>query len=111
MDGWDVAEQAAILIADDLYLASLEGIGPASLVYRPAAPGLHLIQVLARGRAAHYDAVVDEATEDYDITITPITPIQDGKPPVATPSKKGPPAAEQTAREATSKPAPNRCPS
>ncbi len=73
VDGWDVAEQAAILIADDLYLAPLEGIGPAPLVYTLAAPGLHLVQVLARGRAAQYDAVVDEATEDYDITITPVT--------------------------------------
>ncbi|WP_327635901.1 hypothetical protein OHB24_38650 [Kribbella sp. NBC_00482] len=71
-DGWEVGEQLVIPIDGELYLAPLDGGSPAYVVYTPPTPGFHLIRVLARGRAAHYDAVVWEASEDYDITITPV---------------------------------------
>lgn len=71
--GWDVGEQLAVPVMDDLYLAPLMGEHPAYLVYTPSTPGLHLIRVLARGRTTHYDAVVGEPTEDYDITIAPVS--------------------------------------
>ncbi|MFF0343157.1 hypothetical protein [Kribbella sp. NPDC004875] len=71
-DGWDVGQQAAIPIEGDMYLVPLMGSGSTPLVYTPAAPGLHLVRVLARGRRAHHEGV-DGPNEDYDITITPIT--------------------------------------
>jgi hypothetical protein len=73
VSGWEIGEQMAIAVTTDLYLLPMMPEDPATLVYTPAAPGLHLVRVLARGRAAHYDAVVAEASEDYAITITPIT--------------------------------------
>lgn len=69
--GWEVGEQLTITIDNELYLVPLMG-GAAPLAYTPSAPGLHLIRVLARGRTTHYDAVVWEPTEDYEITITPV---------------------------------------
>lgn len=71
--GWEIGEQIAVDVTSDLYLLSMTPEGGGTLVYTAGSPGLHLVRVLARGRAAHYDAIVDEATEDYDITITPIT--------------------------------------
>lgn len=71
--GWDVGEELAIPIEGELYLAPLMGENPAYPVYTPPNPGLHLVRVLARGRTTHYDTVAWEPSEDYDITITPIS--------------------------------------
>ncbi|TCC15471.1 hypothetical protein [Kribbella sindirgiensis] len=70
-DRWEVGEQLVIPVEGDLYLVPPMG-GPAYVVYTPPTPGLHLVRVLARGRTTHYDAVVWESSEDYDITITPV---------------------------------------
>ncbi|WP_329000893.1 hypothetical protein OHA18_41490 [Kribbella sp. NBC_00709] len=68
-----MGEELAIPISEELYLAPLMGESPAYPVYTPTDPGLHLVRVLARGRTTHYDAVVWEPSEDYDITITPVS--------------------------------------
>lgn len=70
--GWEVREQLVVPVEGELYLAPLDGGSPAYSVYTPPTPGLHLVRVLARGRTTHYDAVVWEPSEDYDITITPV---------------------------------------
>ncbi|GAA1555345.1 hypothetical protein GCM10009789_05990 [Kribbella sancticallisti] len=70
--GWEVGEQLAIPVEDELYLAPLMGENPAYPVYTPRSPGLHLIRVLSRGRTTHHDVVVWEPSEDYEVTIAPV---------------------------------------
>ncbi|MDX6242203.1 MAG: hypothetical protein QOG10_7148 [Kribbellaceae bacterium] len=73
MAGWDIGEEDDIYIAGELYALSPLADLPDGAVFTPAAPGLHRIRVLARGRAAQYDFVVDQPTEEYGVTIWPTT--------------------------------------
>ncbi|HEY3562733.1 MAG TPA: hypothetical protein VGL05_34940 [Kribbella sp.] len=70
---WEVGEELATHLDGELYLAPLMGQSPAYSVYTPAGPGLHLVRVFARGRTTHYDAVVWEPSEEYEVTITPVS--------------------------------------
>ncbi|MFF1819427.1 hypothetical protein ACFVWG_19165 [Kribbella sp. NPDC058245] len=68
---WEIAEEMSLQIDGDLYLVPLVPEGPVIKVYSPPAPGPHVVQAFARGRANHYDSVVEDPTEDYLITIAP----------------------------------------
>lgn len=71
--GWEVGEQVTITIHNELYLVPLMGNTPAPLAFTPQTPGLHLVRVLARGHTTNYDIPTWVPTEDYEITITPVT--------------------------------------
>jgi hypothetical protein len=70
---WEIAEQMTLQVKGDLYLVPLVPEGPVVKIYSPPAPGPHIVQAFARGRATHYDSVVEEPTEDYLIAIAPTT--------------------------------------
>ncbi|WP_432877442.1 hypothetical protein ACQPYH_28730 [Kribbella sp. CA-245084] len=70
---WELGEEMTMQVRKDLYLVPLVPEGPIIKVYSPSVPGPHLIRAVARGRATHYDSVVEEPTEDYLITISPTT--------------------------------------
>lgn len=71
MDGWEVGEEETLDITTDLTLTAPTSV-TALRFEVPTRPGPHRLRVLARGRAEHYDHVVESPTEEYEITIWPV---------------------------------------
>lgn len=67
--GWEIAAEDDVVIDGDLYFLPAFGLG--SVAFKVQTPGLHRVRVCARGRAAHYDAAVDDSQEKYEISFWP----------------------------------------
>jgi len=71
MDGWQVGVEDTVDVDGKLNVVCWEPTEDTYEAFTPNKPGPHRVRVLARGRAEHYDHVVEEATEEYDISIWP----------------------------------------
>jgi hypothetical protein len=76
LTGWDIGVEDTFEIHDELSVVPW-GAGDSYEAFTPTKPGPHRVRVLARGRAEHYDAAVEEATEEYDISIWPTDSVEE----------------------------------
>ena len=72
MKGWEIGEEATVLVIESLSLYDPIGGFHAPDVFVPEHPGLHRVRVLARGRAAPDELVQDDPREEYDISLWPL---------------------------------------
>lgn len=70
---WECGEEVALIINEDLHISTptIEQVDVPGAIFSPSKPGRHRLRVLARGRSAHYDHVVEEPTEHFDLTFWP----------------------------------------
>lgn len=70
LDGWDNVAETTVAAAQEMYVMSIDGDVYEELGPIPAS-GAVSVRVSARGRAANWDHVVDDASEKYLIDAWP----------------------------------------
>lgn len=76
---WETVQEETLTIAGPLTLISPLGGRPfVKGAFLPAQPSLHRVRALARGRAQNRDLVSEHPSEEYDVTLWPVTTIEPG---------------------------------